>query len=116
MTKRYGSIILLGLAILEGWGQEHWSLRPVVRPQVPQVKGSAMMMRNPVDAFVLRRLGKKNLQPSPEANRRTLIRRLYFNLLGLPPKPGAMKSFVNDPDPKAYENLVDILLASPHYG
>lgn len=65
MTKGYGSIIILGLAILEGWRQEHWSLQPVVRPQVPQAKESAMEVRNPVDAFILRRLGEKNLQPSP---------------------------------------------------
>jgi len=116
LTKGYGSIIILGLAILEGWGQEHWSLQPVVRPQVPQAKESAIEVRNPVDAFILRRLGEKNLQPSPEANRRTLIRRLYFNLLGLPPKPKEVESFVSDPDPNAYEKLVDKLLASPHYG
>jgi hypothetical protein len=75
-----------------------------------------MVVRNPIDAFILRRLGEKNLQPSPEANRRTLIRRLYFNLLGLPPRPKEVESFVSDPDPKAYEKLVDKLLASPHYG
>ena len=75
-----------------------------------------MVVRNPIDAFVLRRLAEKKLQPSPEANRRTLIRRLYFNLLGLPPKPGVVEAFVENPDPNAYENLVDKLLASPHYG
>ena len=75
-----------------------------------------MVVRNPIDAFVLRRLEEKNLEPSPEANRRTLIRRLYFNLLGLPPKPGVVEAFVENPDPNAYENLVDKLLASPHYG
>jgi len=75
-----------------------------------------MVVRNPIDAFVLRRLEEKKLQPSPEANRRTLIRRLSFNLLGLPPKPGVVEAFVENPDPNAYENLVDKLLASPHYG
>ena len=75
-----------------------------------------MVVRNPIDAFVLRRLEEKKLQPSPAANRRTLIRRLYFNLLGLPPKPGVVEAFVENPDPNAYENLVDKLLASPHYG
>ena len=75
-----------------------------------------MMVRNPIDAFVLRRLEEKKLQPSPEANRRTLIRRLYFDLLGLPPKPETIEAFINAPNPKTYENLIDQLLDSPHFG
>src|SRR5262249_15399291 len=72
--------------------------------------------RTPVDAFVLFELGKRRLSPSPEADRRTLIRRLSFDLLGLPPTPDEIGAFVGDPSPAAYESLVDRLLASPRYG
>ena len=71
--KTCAVIILLSLTALNGWAQVHWSLRPVVRPQVPQVRESATVVRNPIDAFVLRRLEERKLQPSPEANRRTLF-------------------------------------------
>ena len=87
-----------------------WSLKPLVRPAVPA--GAA----HPVDAFVRAKLAEKGLQPSPEADRRTLIRRLSFDLLGLPPSPEEVDAFVADADPRAYEKLVDKLLASPQYG
>ena len=73
-------------------------------------------MRNPIDAFILAKLAEKNLTLSPEADRRTLIRRLNFDLLGLPPTPEEIEAFVADRDAKAYEKLVDRLLASPRYG
>ena len=116
MTKGYGSIILLGLAFLDCWGQEHWAMQPIVRPQVPQVREEPMAVRNSIDVFILRGLKENKLQPSPEANRRTLIRRLNFDLHGLPPTPEAIEAFFNDPNPKAYEKLVDRLLTSPHFG
>ncbi len=94
-----------------------WSLRPIERPAVPRITGSmSQWVRNPVDAFILSKLEEHGLQPSPEADRRTLIRRLYFDLLGLPPDPDEIDRFVSDPDPQAYEALVERLLASPHYG
>jgi hypothetical protein len=95
--------------------QKHWSLRALVKPDVPAVKGWG---RTPVDAFVLAKLSEKGLAPSPEADRRTLIRRIYFDLTGLPPSPEEVDAFENDPRPEdaAWEKVVDRLLASPRYG
>jgi mono/diheme cytochrome c family protein len=94
-----------------------WSLKPVTRPPVPVSPAVAgFVVRNPIDAFVLAMLRAKGLAPSPEADRRTLIRRLYFDLIGLPPTPEEVDAFAADPDPLAYEKLVDRLLASPHFG
>ena len=89
--------------------QPHWAYVTPERPAVPA--GG-----HPVDHFVRAELAKKGLQPSPEADRRTLIRRLSLDLLGLPPTPERVAKFVADPAPDAYEKLVDELLASPHYG
>ncbi len=94
---------------------QFWSVQPVQRPVPPSV-GKTAWVRNPIDAFVLAKLEEKGLSPAPEADRRTLIRRLYFDLLGLPPAPRDVSAFVADPSPDAYEKLVDRLLASPHYG
>lgn len=96
-------------------GYDWWSLRPLTRPELPTVMRAAWI-RNPVDAFVLRQLEARKLAPSAEADRATLIRRLSFDLLGLPPSPAEIDAFSRDADPRAYENLVDRLLASPHYG
>ena len=97
---------------------DDWAFRrPAERPAVPQTSGAgANWVRNPIDAFVLAKLRAEGLSPSPEADRRTLIRRLSFNLTGLPPTPEGVKQFVEDEAPDAYEKLVDRLLASPHYG
>ncbi|MDZ4287718.1 MAG: DUF1549 domain-containing protein [Prosthecobacter sp.] len=92
----------------------HWSFQPVTQPAVPSVNGG--LIRNPIDAFILAKLKDKNLSPSPEADRRTLIRRLSFDLLGLPPTPKEVEAFLKDSGPLAYEKLVDRLLDSPHYG
>ena len=73
-------------------------------------------MRNEIDHFVLCELEQRKLKPALEADRRTLIRRLYFDLVGLPPEPEAVESFVNDTSTDAYEKVIDGLLASPHYG
>jgi hypothetical protein len=94
-----------------------WSLRPVERPSVPSsAKATADWPRNPVDAFILAKFTEKGFTPAPEADRRTLIRRLSFDLLGLPPTPEDVASFLADRSPDAYERLVDRLLASPHLG
>ncbi len=94
-----------------------WSLAPIKRPVVPQLPSAdAARARNPIDAFVLAKLHEKGLQPSPEADRRTLVRRLYFDLLGLPPTYEEVERARNDPREDWYERLVDELLASPHYG
>ncbi len=86
-----------------------WSLKPLKKPAVPAGE-------NPVDAFILAKLKEKGLKPNPEANRRTLIRRVYFDLTGLPPKPDEVEAFVADKAADAYEKLVEKLLVSPHYG
>lgn len=104
------------LAVKRG-NSDWWSLRPirtVVPPAVPQSR--AGWCRNPVDRFILAQLEAVGLQPSPEADRATLIRRISFDLTGLPPTPEQVVAFVNDPSPRAYDDLVDRLLASPHYG
>ena len=114
-----------------------WSLKPLVRPSVPPLDNPQRAVANPVDAFIRAKLAEKQLAPSPEAEPRVLIRRLYFDLLGLPPKPEEVESFEREFSPalrpsvppsatadgeterrreRAFEALVDKLLASPHYG
>jgi len=95
--------------------QPHWSLLAVKRPSVPKVKAEKSV-RNPIDAFILAELEKVGLTPSPEADRRTLARRLSLDLIGLPPEPAEVEAFVNDKAQDAYEKYVDKLLASPHWG
>jgi hypothetical protein len=96
-------------------GAMWWAFRPLARPPVPAVRDRSWA-RTPVDAFVVARLEAEGLRPRPEADRRTLIRRLTFDLHGLPPAPGEIDRFLNDEAPDAYERLVDRLLASPRYG
>ncbi|MBX3414011.1 MAG: PSD1 domain-containing protein [Pirellulales bacterium] len=93
----------------------HWAFVPPVEPSLPQVK-LANWPRNPIDLFVLARLEAEGLRPSPEADRYTLVRRAYLDLIGLPPTVEEADAFVFDSSPDAYEKLVDRLLASPHYG
>lgn len=96
-----------------------WSLKPLTRPDVPKItvtRDGIEKEVGPIDAFIRAKLIEKGLTSSPEADRRTLIRRLYFDLIGLPPSPDEVDSFVSDPDPDAYTALVDRLLESPHYG
>ena len=92
--------------------EDHWAFVPPVRPPVPEVPG----ITHPVDRFLAAAQKVKGIQPNPEADRRTLIRRLSLDLTGLPPTPTEVDTFANDPDPKAYDKLVDRLMASPHYG
>jgi mono/diheme cytochrome c family protein len=91
-----------------------WSLKPVSRPAAPPIRDP--WVRSPIDAFILAKLKEKGLTPSPEADRRTLIRRLTYDLHGLPPTPEEVRSFLGDTSPLAYEKLIDRLLASPRYG
>jgi mono/diheme cytochrome c family protein len=88
----------------------HWSLQPLVKPALPGAEA------NPIDAFIRTKLAAKNIAPSPEADRRTLIRRVFYDLTGLPPTPEETDAFAADADPQAYEKLVARLLASPRYG
>ncbi|MBL8227648.1 MAG: DUF1553 domain-containing protein [Bryobacterales bacterium] len=93
----------------------HWAFRLPQRAPAPATK-DAKWPRTQIDQFVLARLEREGLPPSPEANRATLIRRLHLDLTGLPPSPSEIDRFVNDAAPDAYEKLVDRLLASPQYG
>ncbi|MBA4148012.1 MAG: DUF1553 domain-containing protein [Verrucomicrobia bacterium] len=108
------------IELLQKWIEQgakynkHWSFSPVEKPRVPATKDA--WVRNPVDRFVLLRLKKANLQPSKEAAKEILIRRLSFDLTGLPPSPKQIDDFLNDTSPRAYEKLVERLLASSSYG
>ncbi len=93
----------------------HWAFQPVKKPNPPTVKNSDWV-KTPLDAFVLASLEAKGLTPTPVADRRTLIRRVYFDLHGLPPTPQEMADFENDRSPDAYPRLVERLLSSPRYG
>ena len=95
--------------------EKHWAFLPPVRPGPPVVR-DAGWVRTPIDRFILARLEKEGLHPSPEADRPTLIRRMSFDLTGLPPTPAEVDAFVGDPRPDAVERLADRLLASPRYG
>jgi mono/diheme cytochrome c family protein len=95
--------------------KKHWAFIPPQRAPLPEVKDSAWA-RNPIDRFVLARLEKENLRPSPEADRVTLLRRLSLDLTGLPPTIDEVDGFLKDQAPDAYEKQVDRLLKSPHYG
>ncbi len=107
-------------------GARNWAWQKPVRPAVPNVELPAAEFSgnakdrspdvNPIDAFVLAKLNSLRLAPAPLADRRTLIRRATFDLLGLPPTPEQIEKFVSDPDPEAYRKLIDTLLASPQYG
>jgi hypothetical protein len=95
--------------------RDHWAYRPLTQVAVPAV-ASADWPRTPIDGFILASLQAKDLRPSAPLDRRSMARRVYFDLVGLPPSPEEIDRFVNDEDPSAYEKLVDRLLASPHYG
>lgn len=99
----------------KGAEEKWWSLEPLRRPTVPAV-GQGPWPRGPIDAFLLEGLDQENLSPSAQADRRTLLRRLSFDLLGLPPDPAAVQTAESDPHPLWYEKIVDRLLASPAYG
>src|SRR2546421_7090435 len=95
--------------------QKHWAFIPPVRPPLPAVK-DAPWVRNPIDTFVLAKLEREGLAPSPEAGRETLLRRASLDLTGLPPSIAEMDAFLTDKSENAYEKAVDRLLASPRYG
>ena len=92
-----------------------WSFRPVQDPPPPSV-GDSAWPRSGIDRFILAKLESSGLRPAPAADRRTLLRRVTFDLIGLPPSPEEIEAFLHDDTPRAVENVVDRLLASPHYG
>ncbi len=95
--------------------REHWAYLPLNRPPLPEVKNT-QWVRNPIDRFVLAKINATSLRPMPEADRATLIRRVTYDLTGLPPSPADVQRFLEEDSPEAYERLVDRLLASPEYG
>ena len=96
-------------------GRKHWAYQPLKAPAIPEVTDAAWPA-NDVDRFILAKLESAGLQPGPDAKKITLIRRLYFDLVGLPPPPEEIARFVDDKSPKAYEDLVDRLMESPRFG
>ena len=94
---------------------DYWAYRPLKRPQVPSVH-SLEWVRNPIDAFILAKLEAQDFKPAVPASKLTLIRRVYYDLIGLPPSPEAVEAFLNNTSPDAYEKLIDKLLKSPRYG
>lgn len=95
--------------------KSHWAWQPLKKPAAPEVKDTAWC-KTPVDNFILARLEEKNLKPNPAADKRTLLRRATFDLIGLPPTEEEVKDFLADESPEAFAKVVDRLLASPHYG
>jgi hypothetical protein len=95
--------------------RKHWSFIKPEKPPLPRIKNGAWP-KNAIDYFVLERLEREGMEPAPEADRATLIRRVSLDLTGLPPTPREIDDFLNDKSPKAYEKVVDRLLASPRYG
>ena len=95
--------------------KKYWAYQPIKRSPVPEVKNRTWV-RNPIDAFILAKLEARQLTPAAPADKVALIRRAYYDLIGLPPTPDEVDAFVRDAAPEAYEKLVDKLLASPHYG
>src|SRR5215207_4691918 len=95
-------------------GRDHWAYKAPTRPSLPKVKGT--WAQSPIDKFILARLEKEALKPSPEADKTTLLRRLSLDLIGLPPTPEEIDSFINDKSKDAFQKQVERLLKSPHYG
>jgi len=96
--------------------QPHWAYIAPVRPAVPKLADARYPVRNPIDAFIRQRLLEKRILPSAEADARTLVRRVYLDLTGIPPSPAEVEAYLTDTSPNRYEKLIDRLLASSHYG
>ncbi|MHA3774669.1 PSD1 and planctomycete cytochrome C domain-containing protein [Verrucomicrobiota bacterium sgz303538] len=96
--------------------RDHWAFKAPVKPAIPQIGNPKSKIENPIDSFVQARLEKESLQPSPEADKGTLLRRLSLDLIGLPPTVQELDTFLSDKSPDAYSRQVERLLSSPHYG
>lgn len=120
-TKVHSGILVLAIGLsacsmsVEAGSEAHWAFQPVVPNDLPDVAGSDWV-RNPIDRFVLARLEAEGIAPSPDADPIVLLRRLHLDLVGLPPTIAEIEAYSNDPSPYAYENAVNRLLASPHFG
>ena len=119
--QRIAHVRIGSIAVVVGWTvnclatDTHWSFQPVVRPEVP---GSILSdtSGNPIDLFLLKRLERENIRPSPEADSITLLRRVSLDLIGIPPTPNDVEDYMSDSRPDRYQMAVERLLASPHYG
>ena len=111
---RTGTTIVKGIDFDKA--RESWPFQPVRRPAVPEIANLKLPISNPVDAFILAKLQAKGLKPVGPADKRTLIRRATYDLIGLPPTPEQIDAFLKDDSPRAFAKVVDRLLASPHYG
>ncbi|HZZ82834.1 MAG TPA: DUF1549 and DUF1553 domain-containing protein [Gemmataceae bacterium] len=111
----FSTALFAGESAWTGAKANHWAWKPPVRPALPKVQDAAWT-RNPIDAFILARLEAAGVKPAPPATREQLIRRVKFDLIGLPPTPAEVDAFVNDHNPDAWEKVVDRMLVSPHYG
>ncbi len=114
LTKREIELLIEWIRQGAEW-REHWSFIAPVKPRLPRVK-NGFWPKNAIDYFVMERLEREGLRPSPEADRATLIRRLSLDLTGTPPSPKEVEDFLNDKSQRAYEKVVDRLLASPRFG
>ena len=94
----------------------HWAYQPIQRPAAPTTLSQPEWVRNPIDAFVLRKLDSRQIKPAPEADRATMIRRVYLDLLGVPPTPAELDAYLEDQSVDAFDNMVSRALESPHYG
>ncbi len=121
-TARYAAwitMLFLGAQVLANETNSWWAVKPLIQPKIPNLvlpRLNSKAPANPIDSFVQTELRQHGLQPSPEADRRTLIRRAYFDLIGLPPSPEEIQAFLKDKSANAYEKIVDRLLESPRYG
>jgi Protein of unknown function (DUF1549) len=128
MRLTYSSAVLVGCCLavpIASWAiaappdarakEKHWAFQPVRRPEIPAVSGS-LELHNPIDRFVLARMEAERIEPVGATDRRTLIRRLFLDLIGLPPKPEEVRAFLEDRSPDAVAKVVDGLLARPQYG
>ena len=111
--------LLFGVSVLRAEAADKtnwWSFTPAAKPAIPALGDPRLAAPNPIDAFIRAKLAEQKLAPSAEADRRTLLRRVTFDLIGLPPTPEELAAFLNDRSPDAYEKIVDRLLASPRHG
>ena len=115
LTERQIALLTKWIEQGAAW-QKHWSFIPPKRPDLPKDLKDPKWVRNPVDAFVLQRLERDGLKPSPEADKATLLRRVSLDMIGLPPTPAELDAYLKDSSPNAYEKVVDRLLRSPQYG
>ena len=114
-AKEPGPVEIAADAVVKKDARKFWSFQPPVRPAVPKVKNQALV-KNPIDAFLLQKLESKGLSYAKDAGKLALARRIYLDLVGLPPTKAQLNNFLNDKSSDAYEKLVDELLASPQYG